>query len=627
MPLPPLRTVRDVGASDDATPPPAQRTPAARQHLHSAAGANPLPPALRNLLNDAFQADLIDAPDCDAFLAKLGPRLRDIHHQELAAAACIHHGLLTPFQAERLLAGNAFGLAIGNYRVLERISGGTVGIVFRGCHKILRRPVAIKVVPDDDATPPQFVERFDLEMELLARVDHPNVVRIYDTGVLPSPGPGTAALRYAILEYADSGDLEQYVYQHGVLPLETAAHHARQLAAGLAAMHAHNLVHRDFKPSNVLLTKTGRTMVSDFGLARHFASTATPRPGVVGSVQFMAPEQTTDATTVGPAADVYALAATLFWTLTGQLPFANSASTKEALEAIRTGKPRRLRDLNPEMPESLDDMLSRMMSRDPARRPTALESCGWFGAFAQAAAGSADTPAGEAELLRFAVSHLEAAVAVREEMANEASAAVLTALARTLQVRGETAGQQSRMQKYVRAMAEKLKRKPDWLMLADPLFLDDLARAAAIRNIGLAGVPDNLLNPGMVLSAAESATLERHTLIGCKLFDAVISRHGKALPHARIVHDIIRSHHERWDGSGYPDRLSKDQIPPAARLVAVAEAYDLLRQPKNGQPGMLHDAAIQHMVETARGLFDPTVIDAMLASHDTFAAIFSTIPD
>lgn len=640
MALPPLRTVRDTAPEKASqTPPPVATVANVFRHTEGGSttpvlvGPSSAPTSIRLLLGEVLHADLLDPKDIDRFLAKAGPKLRDMNSRENAASALVHLGFLTAFQMERVLSRNTFGLVFGNYRIEDRVGGGTVGIVFRAVHKSLKRGVAIKVVPGDESTPPQFLERFDLEMELMARVDHPNVVRVYDIGTLAPNEAGLAPLRYAILEHIDGSDLEDYVYKHGIVPVSLAAEWGRQLAAGLGAAHAHNLVHRDFKPSNVLITSDRRAKVSDFGLARHFASISTPRPGLVGSVEFMSPEQVADASTVGPSADIYALGATLFWCLTGQLPYQKAVSTKEALNQIRTAAPRRLRQINTELPPELDDLLARMMARNPSERPTAIECCSWLGSFAVPSAhpamGSASAPAevmSESDLLRFAISHLEETLAVRESLAQEASHAVLTALARVTQFRGESAGLQKRLQEYVRAMAAKLAMKPDWVMFADPAYLADTLRAIPTRNVGLAGVPDHVLCSGE-LSSADQAALERHPLVGCHILDVIVARHGKALPYARIARDVIRSHHEKWDGTGFPDRLKKEEIPHSARLVAVAEAYDALRQPQDNEPGLSHEQAIEGLIQESKGYFDPTVLDAMVAAHHVFAELFALIPN
>jgi putative two-component system response regulator len=157
--------------------------------------------------------------------------------------------------------------------------------------------------------------------------------------------------------------------------------------------------------------------------------------------------------------------------------------------------------------------------------------------------------------------------------------------------------------------------------------LDDILRAIPARNVGLAGVPDRILNHTGELNATDQNALERHPHIGCQILDKVVARHGQALPFARVARDVIRSHHERWDGGGFPDHLKNTAIPPAARLVAVAEAYDALRQPHDKVSGLSHEAAIDGLLHESKGYFDPVVVDAMVAAHERFAEVFASIPD
>ncbi|CAN5383565.1 hypothetical protein BH11PLA2_BH11PLA2_07910 [soil metagenome] len=642
-PLPPLRTAREAAAAKaeaNSTPNPAlspgmfRTSVAAETPVNTLAGPANAPIQLRQLLGELRRNDMIDAVDIDTFVKNVGPKLLQLNDKDRAAAAMEQHGLITAFQAERLLHGNTFGLVFGNYRVRERLNGGSVGTVFRAEHKILKRNVAIKVVSTDDSVPSQFLERFDLEMELLARIDHPHVVRILDTGTLIPTESGLNPLKYAVLEYVAGGDLENFVYANGIVAPGLACEWGRQLATGLAASHAHNLVHRDFKPSNVLLTADRRAKITDLGLTRHFGSISTPRPGIVGSIEFMSPEQVADAGTVGPPADVYALGATLFWILTGQLPYEKAANSKAALQQIRDGVPRRLHDVDENLPGELNDLLARLMNRNPAARPTALEAATLLAAFADPTPhpaldglpfpAEADSQLG---LLRFAVNHLEDTLAARNAMQKDSADAVLTTLARVAQFRGESAGLQKRIQEYVKAMARKIHTKPDWVMFSDPAIVDDVLKAIPARNVGLVGVPDHILTNEGELRHEEQLALERHPLIGCNILDVIVARHGKALPFARIARDVIRSHHEKWDGSGFPDRLRKESIPHSARLVAIAEAYDALRQPLGSEPGLTHEQAVEGLVNDSKGFFDPNVIDALVAAHDTIANVFASVPD
>src|SRR5690606_38907434 len=173
-----------------------------------------------------------------------------------------------------------------------------------------------------------------------------------------------------VMELVAGGDLEDYVYRRQApLPVEQACELVRQAACGLQAAHDHHLIHRDLKPSNMLLTEQGQVKLVDFGLARQFCSTLTDPSALLGSLEFMAPEQSLDPTAVGVPADIYGLGATLFWLLTGQTPYPQTKRLSEALRALQNDPPRRARDFRPDIPEELDALIARMLSRDPRQRP------------------------------------------------------------------------------------------------------------------------------------------------------------------------------------------------------------------------------------------------------------------
>src|SRR5262249_52602316 len=142
-----------------------------------------------------------------------------------------------------------------------------------------------------------------------------------------------------------------------------------QAACGLQEAHDHHLIHRDVKPSNLLLSSQREVKLVDFGLARQFCSQLTDPRALLGSIEFMAPEQSFDPSAVGGQADIYGLGATLFWVLTGQTPFPPERSVAKALRALQQDRPRRLRTFLPEAPSELDTLISRMLDRDPAQRP------------------------------------------------------------------------------------------------------------------------------------------------------------------------------------------------------------------------------------------------------------------
>src|SRR5208337_4144863 len=181
--------------------------------------------------------------------------------------------------------------------------------------------------------------------------------------------PRSPSLHYLVMELIDGGDVENYVIEHGPLPITQACDMIRQAACGLQEAHDHHLIHRDIKPSNLLLTKEGQVKLVDFGLVRQFHSQLTDPSCLLGSLEFMSPEQSIDPSAVDGRADIYGLGATLFWMLTGQTPYPEDKSIARALRRLQCERPRHLREFRPEAPAELDALLDRMMEHDPAQRP------------------------------------------------------------------------------------------------------------------------------------------------------------------------------------------------------------------------------------------------------------------
>lgn len=602
-PLPQLRTVRPAAA----TPPPAA-VPGRTVHPVL---ANPrTPAALRDLLQDVLDIQLVAAGVVGEFLAATGAQVSTLATRDRAGAALVRAGLLTSYQLTRIAGGTGYGLVLGPYRVLDRTGGGSVGTVFRAEHVTLGRRAAVKAVAAEPDMDPGLIDRFRTECRRIAAIDHPNVVAVLDAGEAPSPGPGKPALLYLAMEPVDGGDVEQAVYAGGPQPAARVCEWGRQAAAGLAAVHDAGLVHRDVKPPNLLLTPDGRVKLADFGLVRDYASTTTPRGSLVGSIEFLPPEQVADATAVGPPADVYGLGATLFWALTGELPVPAGRTVAETLKAIRTTEPRRLATLRPDAPPALDRLLARMLDRDPADRPTASALVREF------AAVGGNTP----EQLSDVVRQLERTARAREADARAAAAMVLDVLAGATATHDGGPAHGRRLRAYLRLLADRLRGHADWPCLSDSRFVGDLLACAPLHDLGMLGVSDVVLAKQGLLDGAERAAVEAHVTIGGAILAGLAKEHGARLPWLSTARVIVRSHHERWDGAGYPDALAAAAIPPAARLVAVADAYDSLRRPRPDRPAYSHDRAVAVMLADD-GWFDPAVVAAFRACAVEFGHV------
>jgi response regulator RpfG family c-di-GMP phosphodiesterase len=281
-------------------------------------------------------------------------------------AMLIQSRLLTPYQADRVRAATTYGLILGNYRVLERLGAGGMGVVFKGEHVHLRRPVAIKVLSMSSEQSDLLQQRFLMEMRTVAQLQHPNIVSALDAGLVF--GPNVPTLRYFVMELVPGEDLEELVLSHGPLSPSEACDLIRQIAAALVEAHKYNLVHRDIKPSNIQVTPDGQAKLLDFGLARHIDARMT-EPGILlGSLDYMAPEQMRDASTVDIRADIYGLGGTLFWCLTGRTPFPPRENITLQVAARLTQQPPSVRIWRPEAPAELDAIIGRMMALDPADR-------------------------------------------------------------------------------------------------------------------------------------------------------------------------------------------------------------------------------------------------------------------
>ena len=614
MNLPPLRTIRPsppapgepVSPSSSVAGPVPVPTPLP---IPAELGSAKLPPSARKFLLELLELGLIEPDEVPGLLDRLGDRTTNLTSRATSAAVMVAAGVLTAYQSGRVMAGQGHGLVLGPYKVLDRLGSGTVGIVFRAEHRVMRRQVALKVLPADDDASAILSSRFLAEVRVLAGLSHPHVVTALDAGIVPSAGPGLPTLYFLALELVSGGDVEEYLYRHGPQPIGVACEWGRQVAGGLRAAHDVGLVHRDLKPSNLVLTDDGRVKIVDFGLMREYASTRTPANVVLGSLDFVAPEQLTDPTIVGPPADVYSLGVVLFWVLTGQLPVPTAASPSAALAALQTATLKPLRSVAPDLPPGLTAFVDRMLARNPADRPTTAEIIETLPRFA---ADSTDTSGSELDRMRETVADLEPAVRAAKADAESARAATLTALEAVAGAApGETPGHIRRVREYTRELATNLGTRPEWAAFADPPTVETVARCAAVHDLGRLATPD------------DDAP---HTVACDTWFDTIGREHPTAVPYLRTLRAIVRGHHENWDGTGFPDKLSGSAIPHSARIVAVAVAYDDLRRGTDC-PSVAHADAVSAIRRGSRQKFDPVVVDAFVTCATTFEQVFATIPD
>lgn len=271
----------------------------------------------------------------------------------------VAYGLLTRFQARELLAGRR-RFHLGQYTVLDEIGRGGMGQVFRAEHVMMGREVALKVLPRAKATP-EYEAAFRREIRVLARLDHENLVRALDAG-------HDAKVYYLVTELVPGLDLRRQVQRYGPLNENAAASVITQAARGLDYAHEKGLVHRDVKPGNLLVTQDGRVKVLDLGLAGSTLDAETVSTGrVVGTIDYMAPEQIRTPDAVGPAADVYGLGCTLYFTLSGQVPFPGGTRKEKARRQL-SELPVPLAEVAPHVDPGLCLVVEAMMNKQPDER-------------------------------------------------------------------------------------------------------------------------------------------------------------------------------------------------------------------------------------------------------------------
>ena len=725
-----------------------------------------------------LQQSLVLAEDWEALPPRVQRRVQEAPDEAKALDQLVKHGLLTRYQAGRVEAGSAFGLILGSYRVLERLGAGGMAVVFKAEHMDLRHHVAVKVLPPTTKDDSALETRFFAEMRIVARLRHPNIVAATDAGRVVSDD-GNTTLRYLVMEYVPGQDLEDAVRSTGALSPARACSIAYQVASALGETHKYGLVHRDIKPSNIMLTAEDQAKLLDFGLTRHFGHRMTVPGTILGTIDYMAPEQARDASTVDIRADIFGLGATLYWCLTGQLPYPFQGNPVEALSRRLTAATPSIRAMDPGLPAELDAVVARMMAERPEDRypdpPAVMQALmpfvragdneqGTFGAvpiaeavpiaqlpednptgrfrvlvvddespvrelcrqlleaegvmvevaangaqgLALAAKGEFDvvlldvampdltgvevlarlrqqhprshikvlmfsghtTPEEMSEMLSrgaddfltkpFSVAQLVARVQnlLRLKAAQDKAAALnrhlaamnaeleaevhesggdadaiqntlVLALARVLEQReGRGTGHPLRMQKYCRTLAEAAAIHPSFSGQIDCPFVDTLAWVAPLHDIGRVGLPDHILLKVGPLAPEERLTMETHTVIGSEaLREVAEAQEDGGAAFLQMAMEVTRSHHERYDGTGYPDRLAGDAIPLSARLVSIADAYDALRCRRLYKPALPHAAAVQILLQNSPGQFDPAVLEVFQQVVGQFEAIFRETPD
>ncbi|MBI3407645.1 MAG: protein kinase [Planctomycetes bacterium] len=726
------------------------------------------------------EASLVLAEDVDNLSPARRAELAECHEPTELLALLVDYGLVTDYQANRIEAGTTFGLTLGNYRVLDRLGAGGMGVVFRAEHIRMRKLVAVKVLPFGPEQDPRLLRRFLTEIRAIAQLQHPNIVGAIDAGEAIPDDPNAQVLHFFVMEYVPGQDLEEYVRSQGPLTPAKACDLMHQMASALVEANKHNLVHRDIKPSNIQVTPEGQAKLLDFGLARKYSRNLTEQGTLLGTLDYMAPEQIQDAHAVDIRADLYGLGGVLYWCLTAQPPFPATGSFVQELANRLKQQPPSVRAKRPDVPAELDTIVQKLMAlraEDRYDSPTTVmrallpflktdlqehmlpaplterpmgerssrnsettcmpriyhillvdddSGIRSFSKFVLQAEGmqcdeaegggaaleavktkkydlvlldihmqdmigtevcralrdappcpnlkiimasgqpNSDTMAhmllhGADDFLTkpFSVVQLQSRVksclrlkdaqdrtdilnhhllAVNRQLEQSLSArnsdlvearnALVLALAKLVEHRAnETDSHLARLQGFVRCLAEGAARMPAFAEQIDDAFIEMLVGCAPLHDIGKVGLPDHILMKPGKLDNDERIIMQAHTLIGAETLSEVAKNHPSAEAFLHMAIDIARHHHERFDGSGYPDRLAGNDIPLAARLVTVADVYDALRSRRTYKPALSHNAALQVMGDGAGTQLDPGLMTAFHQAAPQFERIFRENPD
>jgi len=310
-----------------------------------------------------------------------------------AQAATLQHGQSYPtlVPAPNSPVPKVSNAILGEYELLEPLGHGGMGEVWKARHRRLDKLVALKLITTGRRGDAQARSRFLREMKAVGRLEHPNLIEAHDAGEQDGDV-------YLVMKLLEGKDLARLVRECGPLPVSQACRLLRQAALGLQYLHEHGLVHRDIKPSNLMRLPDGTLKILDFGLAHFSTAAATEgmsRSGqVVGTPDYMAPEQIEATTAVDSRADLYSLGATLFFLLTGRPPFAHHTELWPKLDAHRQEPPPDVRQLRGDVPPALAELVARLLAKRPEDRPqTPAEAAAALASFSEEAS-TVDLPRG-----------------------------------------------------------------------------------------------------------------------------------------------------------------------------------------------------------------------------------------
>ncbi|MCB9873499.1 MAG: serine/threonine protein kinase [Planctomycetaceae bacterium] len=328
-------------------------------------------PSVKNFLELVQRSQLVDADELRTTLLKCKAE----HDDELptdtqvVADYLVQAGLLTEWHCGKLFDRKYKGFFLGKYKLLGHIGTGGMSSVYLAEHVLMRRQRAIKVLPKSRVGDSSYLERFHREAQATAALEHPNIVRAYDVD-------NEGDTHYLVMEYVKGQDLQNIVNEQGGLDYERAAGYIAQAARGLAYSHGEGLIHRDVKPANLLVDEEGVVKILDLGLAlfsddENASLTVLHNENVLGTADYLAPEQAINSHDVDRRADIYGLGCTFYFVLTGHAPF-NEGTLAQRIARHQTQMPPDIREDRADCPRELVDICVKMIQKNADAR---FQSC------------------------------------------------------------------------------------------------------------------------------------------------------------------------------------------------------------------------------------------------------------
>ena len=320
----------------------------------------------KNLLKNLEKSGIADEEALRSSLKALSKKYQGekVGSEELAAHL-IESGIITKWHADKLLAGKYKGFFLDKYKLLGHLGSGGMSSVYLAESKSTGQKRAIKVLPKSKVSDKSYLDRFYREGRAAASLNHPNIVRVYDIN-------NAGDTHYMVMEYVKGSDLYDTVRDNGPLPIEEAITAVTECCEGLLHAHDKGMVHRDIKPANLLRTVSGNVKILDLGLALfniegEESLTVMHNEKVMGTADYLSPEQAVNSHDVDHRADIYSLGCTLYFLLTGRPPF-NKGTLAQRIAMHQTKEPDSILESREDCPAGLIEICNRMIHKKPAER-------------------------------------------------------------------------------------------------------------------------------------------------------------------------------------------------------------------------------------------------------------------